>query len=390
MSERRKHFSELEALRGIAATFVVFHHMNWSSHISELEMIDQSSLFVDFFFVLSGFVISHAYRSRLSTVLQVREFAIRRFYRLYPLHFFMLLVFLAYEISYVLFATWVSAGGGGEFAHLDPHLENNLFSFVTNLLLIDAFGFHTISSWNGPSWSISAEVGAYSLFAGICLAVAFLKRAFLLMCMFVSVTSLVVLSFNGGDQWLTFTADLGLIRCLFGFFAGVVLHQFWLLVEEQWSIRRAKWHDTLIEILAIVAVVVALTVLQTNQPNVYLIVPIFALVILVFAAGRGNVSKFLRTRALNRLGVISYSIYMTHYILIRMATVPMRLSGKFVTSKASGSDVVIMSPWLGDLFVLVVLCIVLAVSNISYNRIEDRFRKGFRASKTVAKSGTVL
>ena len=63
-----------------------------------LQFIRHSYLFVDFFFVLSGFVIAHAYGDRLKSPLEVWQFIVRRFGRVWPLHIAVLAAFIAVAV----------------------------------------------------------------------------------------------------------------------------------------------------------------------------------------------------------------------------------------------------------------------------------------------------
>src|ERR1043165_8878053 len=91
-------FDHLDGLRGIAALSVMIGHIRWPSAIAGLPPFHNTSLWVDFFFVLSGFVIAHAYFEKISAGMTVTTFMARRFARLYPLHLLMLFVALGYEI----------------------------------------------------------------------------------------------------------------------------------------------------------------------------------------------------------------------------------------------------------------------------------------------------
>ena len=85
---------------------------------------------VDFFFVLSGFVISLNYQRRILVFGDLLNFQLRRFLRLYPLHFLMLAVFLGVEIArYYAEATY------GLVASNPAFTVNNIESFLHNLLL---------------------------------------------------------------------------------------------------------------------------------------------------------------------------------------------------------------------------------------------------------------
>src|ERR1700753_4195069 len=82
---RREYYGHLDALRAFAALAVALLHVNWVNHLTANRFIHDSALFVDFFFVLSGVVISHVY-PRIVDGAALRLFMRRRLARLYPLH----------------------------------------------------------------------------------------------------------------------------------------------------------------------------------------------------------------------------------------------------------------------------------------------------------------
>src|SRR6267154_4375538 len=112
IEQTRMHFRVLDSWRGIAALLVAIFHLNVYSAIYPLDFIRNSYLFVDFFFVLSGFVITHSYEDKLSRGHEFASFAIRRFGRLWPLHAAVLVAFVPMErvkLGMVDFARWRSA-----------------------------------------------------------------------------------------------------------------------------------------------------------------------------------------------------------------------------------------------------------------------------------------
>ena len=151
-------FDVLDSWRGIAAVMVVLFHSQVSSHIWPIPLVRAGETFVDFFFVLSGFVIANAYAARIASARDFGRFIVLRFGRVYPLHLVMLALFVAVECAKAL------APGIGDPA--DPAFSgsNAPGAIVTNLLLLQAFGIHDTLTWNTPSWSISGEVFAYLLF----------------------------------------------------------------------------------------------------------------------------------------------------------------------------------------------------------------------------------
>ena len=88
-------FLVLDSFRGIAAICVVIFHMHIIGSITELNFFRGSSLFVEFFFVLSGFVLAHTYGFK---DVSFKRFIISRTFRLYPLHIFMFFIFVLSRI----------------------------------------------------------------------------------------------------------------------------------------------------------------------------------------------------------------------------------------------------------------------------------------------------
>src|SRR5690349_15370806 len=89
-------FGSLEGMRGLAAVGVVFYHTYWHWQLNNISFVRHSQLFVDLFFVISGFVISHIYSTRLRSPNDFLAFALLRTARLYPLHLFTLLLIAGY------------------------------------------------------------------------------------------------------------------------------------------------------------------------------------------------------------------------------------------------------------------------------------------------------
>ena len=109
---------------------------------------------VDLFFCLSGFVFHWRYETSIATrEVNAREFAVRRFARLWPLHLATLaLVGLGQAIHRLQFGESFVSG------------NNDATHLLLNLLLVNAWGFEDGLSFNTPAWSISIEVGLYALF----------------------------------------------------------------------------------------------------------------------------------------------------------------------------------------------------------------------------------
>src|ERR1700731_3903652 len=124
ITETKLRFGVLDSWRGVAALLVALFHLNVYSAIYPLDFVRNGYLFVDFFFVLSGFVITYSYADRLKTLEDLGSFAIRRFGRLWPLHAVVLLAFVAAES-----AKGVMAARGASF-YLPPFTGTNALSTI--------------------------------------------------------------------------------------------------------------------------------------------------------------------------------------------------------------------------------------------------------------------
>ena len=89
-------FLPLESLRGFAAVSVALFHFNVGSSFNN-SFTNNAGIMVDFFFVLSGFVIALSYMEKIKNCNDLVSFQKKRFWRLYPLHMVMLLIFVLLE-----------------------------------------------------------------------------------------------------------------------------------------------------------------------------------------------------------------------------------------------------------------------------------------------------
>jgi peptidoglycan/LPS O-acetylase OafA/YrhL len=357
-------FEALDGWRGICACLVVLFHFHGHSPIYSVGLVRNSYLFVDFFFVLSGFVIAWNYASKLGDWPGVKRFLILRLGRVYPLHLFMLLCFVVYES--LRLATHADAFTG----------PNSPSAVITNIFLVQSMGVHDSLTWNGPSWSISTEWWTYVTFA---LVIAWLgMRNWLLVATAVAAPiALLHLSKSGMDT----TFDWGFVRCLFGFALGVACYRLYNAAP----MRRAPNAGvaTLTEVAVVAAVVFFVSTAGTS-PLSFLAPFVFAMAVLVFAAEGGWVSRVFHSRPLKWLGMVSYSIYLTHFfvVLILPAIVkrlthvdlwtPMQLTGGQWMIAYGRNDLE------GTLFYVAALATTLAFSAFTYRWVETPGREWTR------------
>jgi len=351
-----KRFEALDSWRGIAACLVAFHHLARSvdSHLNGPGLIPNSYLFVDFFFVLSGFVIAANYEKRLAEGFSVWRFALLRFGRLYPLHLSMLLALILLRLAH-------AASGLGAPSPFQPPLWS-ADTVVASLLLVHSLHLFDFNPWNGPSWSISTEFYTYLLFAA---AVALSRRRIVLLLLPVAVASALALWALVGSIGTTF--DWGLIRCIFGFSVGAIT----------WHVHRVGWlrSGSVLELTSVVLIVAF--VCHAGNSSLSLAAPaVFALAVLVFAAEAGAVSRLLRAPAWLWLGERSYSIYMVHFLVVWLLADCVKLLSlaqiELIAASENASRL-----WQNDVLFLIYIVLVLGVAAVSYRMIEVPARSWF-------------
>jgi peptidoglycan/LPS O-acetylase OafA/YrhL len=159
MSMKRRHLfpqnlGPLTGVRFFLAIGVVFFHYQllWNLEPAMAGLFNRARLCVDVFFILSGFILTHVYLLG-DKMPAYRPFLVARFARIYPAHLAILTMML------VLFL-----GAGIVGVPLNPD-HFNLVGFLRTLFLVQSwFPSHTLTNWNGPSWSLSAEWFVYLIF----------------------------------------------------------------------------------------------------------------------------------------------------------------------------------------------------------------------------------
>lgn len=351
-------FEALDGWRGICALLVVLFHAPVAGIVHETAFFRHGYLFVDFFFVLSGFVIAHAFYDRLRGEQNFGRFFGLRLFRVYPLHLFMLALFVAFERLMLVTRGPSEAFVGG----------NSVVALVHNLLMSHSFGTVDSLGWNYPSWSISAELLAYGLFA---LMVIRAPRAMLPLMAVTIVGGLVVIALVEGT--MDTTVRFGWLRCLAGFSLGAVLRLvIWPRAGGRVAVGGTAW--TLAELACVLLVVVFVSELGGSVLSVAAPL-VFAFAIYVFGHEGGAVSRLLKAGPIAFLGAISYSVYMTHAFVIsrteNVATVLGERTGwPIFSAAADGKRLMGSTEWQSLTALAIILAGTIVMSAITWRLIE--------------------
>lgn len=338
----KSRLAEIDALRGLAAVVVAFiFHQHYLTGQFQSGPLDGLPVFtwlhkngwvaVDLFFVISGYIFAYIYVDRKAEHLSGNQFFWARFARLYPLHL----------VTLVICGAILAIGKPAS----AQYVNDGLWNFALNLLMLQETGLQDGKSFNVPSWSISVEVMCYVVFY---FTVSRLPKQIYKVAGALAVLGL--LATIGSDP----TVDhIGRGFC--GFFAGVVLH----------GGRNAPRARILTICLACAVTVLLIPAASAGAKLGFALFPAIV--------GFASYLSFLRHGILTWLGDRSYSIYMWH-IPIYMA-----LNVAVFGSKPIPADLV----WPAIIFSWAA---ILIISDLSFRFIESPARVWLKS--VPARSGT--
>ena len=356
-------FEALDGWRGVCALLVALWHFQVGGHLDQVAAFRSSYLFVDFFFVLSGFVIAYSAEDGLDAGGSRWTFLRKRFARVWPLHAAMLAVMVSQEFVRQRLEGWSFPDARR------PH------DIAPNLALLHGLGFEKHLTWNWPSWSISVEMALYLAFAlGFLATPRRWRTPIAIMVVAGAITMIGLFSprYMGGAE------TFGLARGAAGFFTGYLVQRLWRMRPS----RAGTWGE-----VAMAAAVVGFLAVS-GETVVSLAAPlVFGAAVWVFAAEGGAISRALKSAPGLKLGAWSYSIYLVHapvIVSLHIAYRVLKWPGGQVTHAAEAFG----TPWLGDLINLIFVGLVLLIAPLTYRFIEGPGRRLFApASSRGARSG---
>lgn len=326
-------FVTLDGLRGAAALSVALYHLSLAGSQPPLP---SAYLAVDLFFLLSGFVIAHAYSRRLATSLSPFAFMKLRLIRLYPVYIF------GTAILIFSFAAAVATGKANHWTA--EYLGRCALASAVFLPCHEPASYGDALFINSPAWSLFWELLINAVYA---VAFRWLSGRVLWAVLIVSALAILGLAFHdggldGGSTWAQLYA--GGIRVTFSFTAGVLLHS--VMRRQTFSLPR-------ISPLALVIVCTAIFFVPARgvwRP-IFDIFCVFAVFPAIVATAVRNEPKGHATRRMFvNIGLLSYPIYMIHWpiwilSLKTVSSTPGAVSGQqeFVLRLASVAVILIIA-----------------------------------------------
>jgi peptidoglycan/LPS O-acetylase OafA/YrhL len=313
-----KQIGALTSLRGIAALIVVVHHFAYYTLPQTGKFLSSYSHFfkngylcVDFFFILSGFIMAYVYTNDFYGQVNKSDYwkyLRARFARIYPLHLFTLLVLVGLELIKMIML------GGNAFTD-----KFNLTALVANIFLLQAFDlscpplFWCGTYWNEPAWSISVEFIIYTLFPFILYLILRLNpKGDLIFYVCTLLALFLLIKFTRGNL----DSIIGLpsiARCSLESVLGIITYKVY-----QQSNYRSRVIPTVVTAISMIWILGVMHSWTDDYRGIHdwSILPACSLLILAVSNQSHRASaKILNTKILIHLGTISYSIYMVHWCL---------------------------------------------------------------------------
>lgn len=338
----------LHPLRGMAAVLVVLLHSYWTWSFFDNDVVRRFYLMVDFFFVLSGFVISSGYFSRIVDFASLKSFFRKRLDRL---QFQYLLSGAAWLAAALLFGLYHGIGDA-------------IVSILRYLFFIDFLFNDPVPRINPVAWSVMSEIWVYISF-GLLTYVARGRATYQATLVGLILIFSIALAHSYRDMDVVH-GGAPLVRAFAGFYMGALCYQTFV----------NGWNRTFL-----VGVACAQIALALGFGNYDLVsVPVSALIVSIFfdlkAPANPHAQKFL-----NWLGDISYPLYLWHFLI---SVVAAKLIGKMFDENAiifHDEKFTVVPTHYGDFFCFLLMIASLATAQASimlekhYHEISGRRRR---------------
>ncbi|KAA1242496.1 acyltransferase [Aquimarina sp. RZ0] len=359
--------AKLDGLRGIFCIMIfLFHYQQITFSFGKIIpdvvinhfFIRESYIFVDFFFVLSGFVISYNY-NKLYSIKDFTNFIKKRFIRLYPLVLFTVLLVVCFEVIAKIC-----------FPHLCLHTDPFSHIFIK---ILDTLCFSnstpilgTTHGINDPTWSISAEMISYIIF-GLLSLYPIGKRKTLLF----SIIILLSVLFSIYNQAFFTFSDYGFVRGVLSFYVGYFV---WKMSQKAYKFHNKLEYGIPIILILLFYWIHYLSGITKQMVSMIAIPTFFGTSLFLLVKSDGILSKFLITKPVQYLGKISFSIYLNHYLMIRV--IPLIMFRWIQIPQNTFSEVIVFG---------ITIFITILYSIITYRYVELRGGNFLRKRTSIVK-----
>ncbi|MBC7574371.1 MAG: acyltransferase, partial [Herminiimonas sp.] len=328
-----------------------------------LTVIRNGYIFVDLFFVLSGYVIFSAYHNRIRNRADIESFVLRRFGRLFPLLIFATVVYVLLD-NLLIAAHRAFLAAGLPPLLLSPPLAFDIpgfFEILGTVTLTHGLGLFDRLILNYASWSISTEFHVYLLFLVVVVTIPAKVRTL--------VVAMLCTTALAANCWLSIyvrhclekfgcggaTYDFGFIRCIAFFTLGMLVYK--LPKPNPRFVAPAQWLVLLLAGLFFWAA-------ESYPKAMFLDALLFPFLIYAISTDQGFLGKLFGTGFFQMLGQRSYSLYLLHPVLLLALPVLMREVHGIVANAV---------------LLLAYVPVLIVMAGWTFRHIEDPMRNHFNA-----------
>ncbi|HYK47986.1 MAG TPA: acyltransferase [Parafilimonas sp.] len=365
--DSKKHYQILDGLRGVAAVMVVMLHIleTFTNGDHSKQIINHGYLAVDFFFVLSGFVIGYAYDDRWHKM-TLKDFFKRRLIRLHPM-IIAGMVIGAITFYFQAGPVWPGISEVPAWKFFVVMLIG--FTLLPVPLSMDIRGWGEMHPLNGPAWTLFFEYIANISYA---LFVRKFSNTLLAILVFIAGCALIQLAVTspqgdliGGWSIEPHQLRIGFTRLLYPFFAGLLLSR----VVKPTQLKHAFLLCSLLLIIvfAIPRIGDSDHLWMNGLYDSLSIVLVFPVIVYLGASGEmtgGFVSKICKF-----LGDISYPLYIIHYPFIYLFMTWVSKNQDFLTGPSTAAPIVLV------LVAVSVLAVAISVAYACLKLYDEPVRK---------------
>lgn len=294
-------YGQIDGIRGLAAISIVIYHFQHYFYTGQ-QFFKIGFSAVDLFFILSGFIISFIYSSKvMSRETLFFDFFFRRVARLWPLHVFALLTIFIVHHTMKYFSNYPLFG------------DASMIDFFLNMFFLQNIYPFSPGLWNPPSWSITTEI-VINIIWFVMLRLGFWRR--IIIVPLVVFGSIILWDYSHGTTINVLAQDnlfgyinLGLMRTFIGFSIGTFIFD---LYKNQTISKLSSLSLHFASFLAIFCYCLLAYYFQVSRKGLdfILVLIVFPLFVISIVDGRSLIAKALSSRPMKFLGLISYSVYL--------------------------------------------------------------------------------
>lgn len=317
-ADTKPHYELLDGLRGVAALLVVFYHifegLSFAAGGTPITTINHGYLAVDFFFILSGFVIGYAYDDRLGKTMTTGNFFKRRLIRLHPM------IIMGVILGAIAFLIQGSVQWDGKHVAISAVMLSTLCAmfFIPALpgARYEVRGNGEMFPLNGPSWSLFFEYIGNILYAVFIHRLSTKALTVLVVLLGTGLAGFTLFDVSGYDMigvgWTLDGMNFlgGSLRMLFPFSLGMLLSRKF----KPFQMKGAFWICSIVLLILFCVPYIKVDTAPISLNGLFeaaCIILIFP--VLVWLGASGKTTDKRSTQICKFLGDISYPLYAVHY-----------------------------------------------------------------------------